>query len=278
MGARMLKKGLAVAVILLFIGLAVAPTINADIESIENESVNLTIESCGTSNSKSKTVQMTKEQVEQLDAIFYNLEEKLNYVKTKEESIPIFDEALFELDKLDLLPDGMSLEEARKLVIGNYNQKRVLNILDTVIKQNNEYFGEDENMFCLIAGRVFDVYFSTLWFLYWYNLMYDSSGGGFWPFTFGLMLVGAIISSLTLINIVGLIYFADQTNGTIITAGLLGIKTWNGGLTGILPEWLNNFYPDLAVSGFSGIRFLSLQDDTPTYFIGTALRVGIQSD
>ena len=218
---------------------------------------------------------MTKEQVEQLDTIFYNLEEKLNYVTTKEESIPIFDEALFELDKLNLLPDGMSLEEARKLVIGNYNQKRVLNILDTVIKQNNEYFGEDENRFCLIAGRVFDIYFSTLWFLYWYNFMYDSSGG---PFTFGLMLVGAILSSLTLINIVGLIYFADQTNGAVFTAGLLGIKFWNGGLSGILPQWIGNFYPDLAVNGFTGIRFLSLNEDTPTYFIGTALHVGIQSD
>jgi len=38
----MFRKGLAVAVILLFIGVAVAPSINADIESIKNESVNFT--------------------------------------------------------------------------------------------------------------------------------------------------------------------------------------------------------------------------------------------
>ena len=39
MGARMLKKGLAVAVILLFIGVAVAPSINANVRKSSVETI-----------------------------------------------------------------------------------------------------------------------------------------------------------------------------------------------------------------------------------------------
>jgi len=57
MGARMFRKGLAVAVILLLIGVAFAPSINANV--VEDELVEIDVEFCGLG--RKQTVQLTQQ-------------------------------------------------------------------------------------------------------------------------------------------------------------------------------------------------------------------------
>ena len=58
-----MKKLLAVGVIVLFLGLAIAPSINADVSkaSIDSEMVEYTTEVCGV-NSKKQTITLTQEE------------------------------------------------------------------------------------------------------------------------------------------------------------------------------------------------------------------------
>ena len=67
----MLKKEMVVAVILLFIGLAFAPSINANVSkaSLDSELVEFTTEVCGFNGGK-HTVQLTKEEAGKLEQLF----------------------------------------------------------------------------------------------------------------------------------------------------------------------------------------------------------------
>jgi len=113
----LIKKGLVVTVILLFIGLAFAPSINANVSktSIDSELVEITTEICGLNGGK-HTVSLSKEDADEVDRLFDSIKEKLDKVETREESEEIFKEAVVELDKYGLL-GGLSVKQAQRIRI-----------------------------------------------------------------------------------------------------------------------------------------------------------------
>jgi len=152
-GNNILKKGLAVAVILLFIGVAFAPSINANISkaSIDSELVEFTTEVCGLNGGK-QTVELTQEEAAEVEALFDSIRERLNNTETREEAEQIFKEAVVELDKYGLL-GGLSVKQAQRLVTGGYQNSRVMKTLENLYGKNQGSLDDDANVLCLIAGN-----------------------------------------------------------------------------------------------------------------------------
>ncbi len=144
-----MKKLLVVGVIVLFLGLAVAPSINADISkaSIDSELVEITTEVCGLNGGK-HTVKLTREKSEEVDALFDSIKSRLDKVETREEAEEIFNEAVIELDKYGLL-GGLSVEQAQRLVTGGYQDSRVMKISERIFSRLQK---NNSNYLCLIAG------------------------------------------------------------------------------------------------------------------------------
>ena len=96
-----MKKQLAVGVIVLFLGLAIAPSINANV-SRESELVAITTEICGLDGGK-HTVQLTQEEAKEVEQLIDDIERSLDEVETREEAGEVFNYAVVELDKYGLL-------------------------------------------------------------------------------------------------------------------------------------------------------------------------------
>jgi len=135
------KKCLAVGIILLFIGVAVAPSINSSVVKASNDKdlVEVTSQACGIQGFGKTTVKLTKQQYQNLEQYLVDFRARLNQTTTREEAVPLFKDAVVELNKYGLLPKGMSVEKAQKLVITN-NRNKI---------QRQGLFSDSINIFCL---------------------------------------------------------------------------------------------------------------------------------
>ena len=149
----MKKKWLAIGIILLFIGIAVAPTINYSVvkASTDDDLVEVTTQACGIKRYGNTTVKLTREQYQNLEQYLAEFRTKLNQTTTREEAVPIFKDAVVELNKYGLLPRGMSVERAQRLVISGYQNQYRFHHFKTY-DRNTLNQTELHNMFCLIAG------------------------------------------------------------------------------------------------------------------------------
>jgi len=150
----MFREGLAVAVILLFIGVAFTSSINADV-SKQDELVDFDVEFCGLGNKH--TVQLTQQEADEVELLFGEIHERLNEVETREEAEEIFKKAAMELNQYGLLPKGMSIEQTQKLVAGEYSKDKGLPIFEKVSHENSIQENQD-NFFCFVSGIVYDGY------------------------------------------------------------------------------------------------------------------------
>jgi len=159
------KKPIAVAIILLFIGLALAPSINANISkaSVDSELVEFTTELCGLDGGK-HTVSLSKEEAEEVEQLIDSIKVRLDKVETREEAVEVFNEAVVELDKYGLL-GGLSVKQAERLVAGRYQNSRVVKLLEKLCGEKPTTQGDYENQFCLIAGKT--TYTGTYGLIWW---------------------------------------------------------------------------------------------------------------
>ena len=293
----MLKKGLAVAVILLFIGVAFAPSINANISkaSIDSELVEITTEICGLNDGK-YTVQLTKEEAEEVEHLFDSIRERLNATETREETVEIFKEAVVELDKYGLLGD-LSVKQAQRLVTGQEQNPEVVECLERWYSRNQgslDYYG---NILCLIEGFTDNTAFqgpsARMRYLFYELLMevfhyYD--------------IIVMVLSTWTILRMfiwnfnplpfgyeIGLgrewedpagLFHRHPANGWIHTSGLMGKKEWDGSFYGQLllfpffsPIKQSLYFP--GVLGFTGIH---ITDIYAHYYLGSALLVKLDSE
>jgi len=259
-----MKKILSLVIILLFIGVAVAPSIYAS----DEELVELDVELCGLG--KKHTVQLTQQETEEVELLFNDIEQQLSEVETREEAEVIFKDAVVELDKYGLL-GGLSVRQAQRLVTREY-QKSLQS------KYVGKALDENENRFCLIAGLTSETFFSGVLVSFWWGVLIFINTyinvnenlrqmiGILW--IAGLMMVAAYNFLFPFI-LLSDIYF-QEGKGFIFTMGLNGIKTWGGMLAG------NLGVEGMGVSGFTGLKILFDFEDMNKYFyLGTALKVGI---
>ncbi len=127
-GNRLLQKGAAITAILLFGGLSIAPFLTCTIgrASVENIVVDMTIRTCGLRGFQDFTVALSRQQYQDLEQSLVDLRVRLNQTKTWEEAGPLFKEAVRELNKYGLLPKGMNVEQAQNLVVGDYQNSKLL--------------------------------------------------------------------------------------------------------------------------------------------------------
>jgi hypothetical protein len=143
-----MKQLLAIGIIFLFIGVAVVPSINSTVvkTSNDNDLIQVTSQACGIQGFGNTTVKLTKQQYQNLEQYLVDFKARLNQTTTREEAVPLFKDAVVELNKFGLLPKGMSVQKAVDLTTGNHIVNNNLRIPRSLMAAN-------ENFFCLIAGR-----------------------------------------------------------------------------------------------------------------------------
>jgi hypothetical protein len=279
------KKGLVVSVILLFIGVAVAPSINTGVvkASNDNDLVEVTTQACGIKGYGNTTVKLTREQYQNLEQYLVEFRARLNQTSTREEAVPIFKDAVVELDKYGLLPKGMSVERAHRLVIGAKQNEGAIKFAKIPSSRNQN--GSHNNALCLIAGNVNQAVFLSLFELIpsllilplWFIVALISISYGFIP-----PALTNVISLLLLpikyggyvkpINPMSVIEFGKgntittYSTGSIYSLGLFRTKNVKGNFTG-------------SIFGFTGIRIANIKKygESPPYyafgdfFFGSAL-------
>jgi hypothetical protein len=141
------RKCLTVGIILLFIGVTIVPTINFNTvkASTNDDLVEVTTQACGIKGFEDTTIKLTRQQYQNLKEYLVEFRSRLNQTTTREEAVPIFKEAVVELNKYGLLPEGMSVERAQRLVTGG-SQKPIESILNN---RHQEIFPNLDNAFCL---------------------------------------------------------------------------------------------------------------------------------
>jgi len=300
-----LKKLLAVGVIVLFLGLACAPSINANI-SKDSELVEITTEICGLGGGK-HTVQLTKEEAEEVDRLFQNIRDKLNTTDSREQAEEIFNEAVVELDKYGLL-GGLSIEQTQRMLIGRNSNKDTYSIAK----------GETNN--CIIIGKTTETDFQSLLAVFFFHLglfplnlyvwaiineytrIYNFldkifNYTQFLPF-FYLCFIGFLCSSLFSnynpfaifyrINL-GYVKYEHEVDpeyfyseGWVRTFSIKGPNYYNGPFKGDLPltgcgygMGIIAYEPFPAVTGFTGIK-IKVKNSDFVYYLGFAVRVKIE--
>jgi hypothetical protein len=150
---NLLYKTLVVGVIVLFVGMGIQPAfaqIQQDNSEIEYYDVN--IEICGLG--KDYTIQLSKQQLNEIDLLFESLKGDLDNSKSEEEIVNLYNRAIKDLDGYGLLGD-YSVKQVKKLITGNYIKNRNSNLLNKL----NNYQSLDTNVFCLISGDTDNTYF-----------------------------------------------------------------------------------------------------------------------
>jgi hypothetical protein len=161
------KKGLAVGIIILFVGVAVASGITFKTDSSNtmqtevsnDELVKISISICKINSVEDYEVSLTQQQVEELDNLVDNIKPELDKVETRVETVRLFRDIILSLDKLGMLPEDMSVLEALRLVTGNLyflNPRNIFNLKpETYIDKGNTQplCGEIDNTYCQIVAK-----------------------------------------------------------------------------------------------------------------------------
>jgi len=311
-----MKKILAVGVILLFVGVAVAPTINHSVvkASISDDFVEVTTQACGIKGYGNTTVKLTREQYQDLEEYLVEFRARLNQTSTREEAAPLFKDVVVELDKYGLLPKGMSVERAQRLVTKSYNQR--LKIGDT------EVFDSDANYFCLVYGRATNtgivgpfvnlasVYLNDFYWVltaklmksyFWFEdhnltflykilriLIMPLSGIAY--ISFGIWMLGMVFHLFVPLGILSLLTFGSYnyvnadyyapSSGWVDSFGLNGVKKYEGSeLWGTVRNKYVNLYFFHAYPGaldFIGFKINPLNENP--FFLGSALKVKLGTE
>jgi hypothetical protein len=281
-----MRKLLVVGVIFLFLGLACVPSINANV-SKESELVEFTTEICGLGDGK-HTVQLTKEEVKEVDRLFDSIRERLNETESREEAVEIFNEAIVELDKYGLL-GGLSVKQAQRLVIGNWKIPIKQKIIDAIYYRLIGSANDFDNVNCLIYGRITN----TLYFAYWagmYILNWAKENGyewipAFWSCFLGFNFRLFPIKRASFMSIGSTRYNSWSRNeyypslGEIWTIGMEGVKEWNGSLKGTYYEFTyQSDFASWSMVGHIGVKLfrgLNFIKNDITRFFGFAREVKI---
>ena len=294
----MLKKGWIVVVIFLLIGISIAPIINANI-SREGNYVEITSETCGIIGMKEYSVKLTQQQNIELENLFDDINHRLDNVETREAAIKIMNEAIVELNRLGLLPKGMSVRQAQWLVTGGF-----LNSLRMKLSHRfpvNQGAGEPGNVNCLVIGRTNQTFFRpypVLLFDFprispwlWNNSLL--AGLLIYPYLFRILLpfrfsTYTYFGSRYRITEQGNVTIDDiySSSGWVWTIGSSGVKKWNGSFYGDLyckykkivsdndHIWEN--WDPVGIDDFTGVNlnFLGkLEPSIKMFYVGFARQV-----
>ena len=257
----MFRKGLAVAVILLFIGVALAPSINASV--VKDELVEFDVEFCGLG--KKHTVQLTQTEYAELNVLISNIENDLTCVKSQDERIEILKQGFLKFDKYNLF-GGIDVRKAIDLTT---------NRLVPIISQNNfiknrGIFEDYSNVLCILYGGLSHYYealpIRCLFILLFleqlkeraYESGFDNIGQVIYNIT-GIVYNYFRYQPINFMSIYAFPYSPPFGKGT-------GVDITTFGLKGIALHTEN-----IAIFGFTGIKIYEPEGELDHHLFGTAL-------
>ncbi|MCU0851349.1 MAG: hypothetical protein MUC80_08810 [Candidatus Thermoplasmatota archaeon] len=308
-----MKRILTVGVILLFVGVAVAPSINQSVvKATDDHLVEVTTQACGIQGYGNTTVKLTREQYQNLELYLVEFRARLNQTSTREEAAPIFKEAVVELDKYGLLPKGMSVNQTYRLIMKPIEQRLQLfdanyfclvsgNTLNTGVYGPFAIFAEHviHNILSRLVNPSKTSYFpGSLFenFIEWLlNLLYILTNAvvtGVAALFFIMCFTGGFFGIISPVGLLSLLTFGtiwslggdgdkEPSSGWVYSIGLTGIKKYEGpelwGTARKKPYYsipIGFSYP--GVLGFSGLKLGDPFENT--FFLGSALKVNLSTD
>ncbi len=287
-----------VGIILLIIGIAIAPTINFNTvkASQDDDLVEVTTQACGIKGYGDTTVKLTREQLQDLEEYLVEFRGRLNQTTTREEAILLFKEAVVELDKYGLLPKELSVKIVQKLITERNPSTYPLNRIPSLAK-----FSNDSNLFCLIAGRTNQTIFESVLGILCYIFSSSNVGGVAYicHVLYHWLTISCMINPFGLIRRISLgsyDYFDNDTyfaSGWLTTVGIFGLKKYEGNIIGAIPI-KGTYYKDTwylgklrfpGVVGFTGFKIGLIDNTTGSifegrtfFYLGSALWVSISSE
>jgi hypothetical protein len=273
----MKRKCLAVGIILLFVGIAVAPSVNQSVvtASQEDDLVEVTTQACGIQGYGDTTVKLTQEQYKNLQQSLAEFKERVYQTTTREETNEVFNKFIVELNSYGLL-GGLSVKQAQRLVRGISSQY----FIHGEAKEETYFLGP----LARIPIRIINFINNKLLFLSIFSSI------------IGALVFQWIIDYCTYIEqkqTLSIIFYGVRVSsynegsreypasGSIWISGPDGNISWNGTFYGAIHTifpYLNidvidkqhHYYP--GVMGFTGLRMYS--NSTNVYF-GFARKVAI---
>jgi hypothetical protein len=302
----MRKKWLAVGIIVLFLGVTLAPTINFNTvkASQEDNIIEITSQPCGIKGYSNTTVKLTQEQYQNLEEYLVRFSARLNQTSTREETILIFKEAVVELNTYGLLPKGMDIKQAQNLVTLNACRGSRIKPFDEnlLTHMNSLKNNETVDFLCMIVGESTNTYFQTvlntaamllsglllilpsfiifgvfIWsvihsmdniLLYVLALIAAAMDAGLGYLVFPFLITHSGVSAAGIIR-----YAASQ--GWIHLTGHSNVSV-NGTFNGNVPTIPNSFFQFMGspgVIGFTGLHLKTNHASHKSYYFGTALMV-----
>jgi hypothetical protein len=285
----MKRKWLAVGIILMFVGVAIAPSININVvkASNDNDLVEVTTQAYGVEGFGNTTVRLSHEDLESLRQYFVSFNARVNASSSSEETVLLYKDAVREMHDYRLLPKGLSQKQAERLVLGWQENPRFARYLERVQSTS----GDDENGMCMIRGCTTNTLIvgplATGIFLGIVVILklYILSGNEFlYELAWFSLVPAALITILSNFNPVqafsiiilgfgtytgyyGLVGFPAA--GWIQTSGMNGKKNWSGSFYGGF-----DVVPFSGIVGFTGFQIHSLFNGD--YYIGHAVKVKIK--
>jgi hypothetical protein len=266
------KKGLTIGIIILFIGLAVAPSISANID--EKKMIEYTTEIYGLGEGK-RTIKLTQEQSKDFERLMDEIQFDFNNTKTISDAKEIVSNAIAKLDDYGLFGD-LTAKSVERLILSGISRQclssRVVN------KLNNLGFW-NTNILCVIGGYCKNILFirmlgylvghPNLLNFFIYPLYHINP----------LKLMSVIQFGSNSWSFEGPTY-TTYAKGILSSIGLLGIKCWIGEMIGIADELSGQlFYSGweryIGVIGYTGIQ-ISRLEQYDTFLLGSAIYVSIE--
>ena len=260
----LLRKGLVVGIIALFIGLAFIPNFNAIsvqkfVNKINNKLIAIPIKIYNSNRIENYNIYRTQQQAEDFDDLIGEFKEDLTKSESIEETVEIYRDMVISLDNLGLLPNRMSIKQAEDLVIGNfYNSEKHDLFSEKIIIDNSQNLGNEtfENSFCYVSGSSSntDMMFSFFW-----SIIYFLTGFFWGDINHGCMSLHT--------------YVFESAEGWIHSKSLQKKWTYEGKFYGLIEDYFDEMTWTVyfvGIDGFKGYVY-------PNFYFGRANKVKIRS-
>jgi hypothetical protein len=315
-----MKKLLALSVILLFIGVSIAPSINFNVvkASNDNDLVEVTTQACGIKGYGNTTVKLTKQQYQNFEQYLVEFRVRLNQTTTRDEAVPLFKEAVVELDKYGLLPKGMSVEKAQRLMTGGQNTV-LSHLIEKTSFVNRINDLNNSNYLCLVCSvsngfpsvgpivrwcyNLWYLLFELKYVINWIHFLYenghniigkilDSIHEGFFFLLVFPSIFGIYFTTMNPLKVFYTLTIGEYSynheylprNGWVFTSGLNGKKTFQDqplwGHLPLLPIINVTVYETTFYPGIFGFTGIQiiLEEEKDVFYLGSALWVEISSE
>jgi hypothetical protein len=176
----LVRKVLVIGIIVLFIGIGVYPAIAENLSTSTNENISdklvkVPVQIFGHNGFKSYKLSITKQQYDDFQVLKEKFKKDFEKADTMKKSVVVYRNMVLSLDKLGLLPEGMSIVEAEKLVLGPYYYLDKLGLLSDKkfvddSQQNPEKIDHYYNSHCQLTWD------SSNWWSYIWLPDYDYFG------------------------------------------------------------------------------------------------------